>query len=729
MTALNAEVIITSWHPGPHGGGVAVGRVREGNTVKVVVPAALVGREPRPGESWRIRGRGEADRFTADAAMPLMPRGSAITRWIAANPALPGVGRKTAERIWKHHGADLYRILRDGDVPALAKGVPLATATAIVAEFTILRDEVAVLEAFDFVGVGATIAIAACRLWGKGAVEKLRSDPYCIVALETWRDVDARALRTGIEPDDDRRLLAAVAEVMSARFRSRDASISGHTAARREDVERGVERLLPVSRELARQAFDMALDRGELIDQDRLFQARAPWRMERDIERAVGERIARGGTHDELALARAFAAVTAETGVTLSDEQRIAATTAVTAGFSIIDGAAGTGKSTVTRAISGYADEIDLPYIQIALSGRAAKRLAEATGRDAMTVHRFIKAVTHGKLELGRGFLLVDEVSMLGTPDLWQLLSWTPRTMDVVVVGDPGQLPPITAGDPLRALTESSCVSRSTLTIIRRQSSDSAIPLVAGEIRQGKMPALPDYRADHADVPGVSLLRCNHAEIAGRILDVFESLVGPPATGPDRDALRGLHAARVQILGATRNGQLGVRELAASVERRWLVAQPRVHDWGLSHGSKVLWTRNSYDHPTGKMDGDGRPVTADIMNGSLGIVQRATADGATVLFDDADATKVEILRRDLERIERGWAITVHKAQGSAFDRVIIPVTPGRLMDRLLIYTAITRARVGVVLVGPERDLAEAIAAEPRSLGRLQRLDFDATPTR
>jgi exodeoxyribonuclease V alpha subunit len=301
--------------------------------------------------------------------------------------------------------------------------------------------------------------------------------------------------------------------------------------------------------------------------------------------------------------------------------------------------------------------------------------------------------------------------------------------MDVVVVGDPGQLPPITAGDPLRALTRSSCIPRSTLTIIRRQSSDSAIPLVAGEIRQGRMPVLPDYDMDNAGVPGVSLLRCDRAEIPGRILEVFESFVGPPATGPDRDALRRLHAARVQILGATRNGQFGVRELAASVERHWLAAHTRVHDWGLSHGSKVLWTRNSYDHPTGDVDGDGRPVTADIMNGSLGIVQRATKNGAIVLFDDADATKVEILRRDLERIERGWAITVHKAQGSAFERVIVPVTPGRLMDRLLVYTAVTRARVGVVLVGSERELAEAVAAEPRSLSRLQRLNFDTPPPR
>ncbi|WP_374944190.1 AAA family ATPase [Sphingomonas sp.] len=729
MTAFNAEVEITSWHPGPFGGGVAVGRTAAGDLAKTLLPATLAARDPRPGERWRIRGRCDGERVTADLAMPLLPSGDAIVRWIASNPALSGIGRKTASACWDAHGPDLYRILRDGDAASLARTVPVPTATAIIAEFALLRDEVAVLEAFDRAGVTASVAMAACRLWGAEAVERLRADPYCVAALEKWRDVDARALRMGLADDDPRRLLAAIAEVMSARFRTRDVAIAGHTAATRDDIEDGVNRLLGRERKLGAVSFPLALERGELLEVDGLFQARAPWRMERDIEQAARERIARRSDLDQAAFGLALARVAPETGLTLSDDQRDAAAIAISSGFATIDGAAGTGKSTVTRAICAYADAVGLPYLQLALSGRAAKRLTEATGRASMTVHRFLKAVENGKLKLGDGFLLIDEISMLGIPELWQVLCWTPPTMDVVAVGDPGQLPPISAGNPLLALVASSTVPRRTLTVIRRQASDSAIPSVAAEIRVGRLPTLPEYDQGRADRLGVGLLRCGREQVSGAVLDVFESLVGRPAASSDRDVLRRLHGARVQVLGATRHGPAGVRELSETIERRWMAAHPKVHDWGLSHGSKLLWTRNSYDHPTGEMDEDGTPVVADVMNGLLGIVQRATGRGAIVLFDDAEGTRIEVLRPDLDRIERGWAITVHKAQGSAFDRVIMPIAASPLLDRLLIYTGVTRARLSVVLVGEEDLLARAVAVEPRSGARLQRLDFDAPAVR
>lgn len=724
MKAFEDTIEVTSWYPGPFGGGVVVGRNRSGHILKILLPAAITGRDPRIAETWNITGRGDGERATARTAKPLMPAGDAIVRWIASNPNLPGIGRVKATKIWKAHRADLYRILLESRVAVLAETVPVSIAEAVVREFAQLRDEISILEAYNRVGITAKAAAAACRLWGAEAKTKLDDDPYCMTALEKWSAVDGRALRSGIAPQDDRRLLAAVAEVMSARFRARDINIAGHTAATRQEVEAGTAKLLGGEYGLAERAFTMACRDGVLIERADLYQARATWRMERDIELAVKTRIREAGQSDRPAIARALRAVTSETGLELSTEQRDAVEMAVSAGCAVIDGAAGTGKSAVTRAIRAYADEVGVDYVQIALSGRAAKRLAEATGRGAMTVHRFLKAMANGKLKIGKGFLLIDEISMLGIPDLWQVLSWTPIETNVVLVGDPGQLPPITAGNPLAALVSSRTVPRRTLRVIRRQASDSLVPAIAAEIRAGRCPRIPAFDAQHAATPGVHLVKCDTSDVPVRLLGVYEALVGSPTDMPDLAALRRHHAARVQILGATRHGPAGVTALSEAIENRWMAAQAPVHDWGLAHGSKILWTKNSYDHRTGRSDENGDEVLVDIMNGSLGIVQRSTRNGAVVLFDDVENSKVEVLRPDLDRIVRGWAITTHKAQGSAFETVIIPITPSRLLDRLLLYTAVTRARTSVILVGDEQLLASSIAAEPRSSERRQCLDFD-----
>ncbi len=723
MMPFTAEVAITSWWPSPMGGGVAIGTVH-GDLVKAAVPSATICRYPVPGETWRITGRRSGDRVEVDIALPMLPSGAAIQRWMARNPSLPGVGRATAARIWDRHKSDLYRILGEGDATLLSQTVSAATARTITNAFQLLQNEVGVLEAYDRVGVSASTAIAACRLWGEKAVERLKADPYCITVLDAWEDVDKRALRIGVTLDDPRRLIACVAEVMARRYRTREREISGHTAATRAEVERAVSDLLGDGITSAKTAFALALDAGELLPVDGLFQGRAPYRMERDVEATVRARLSRGRKLNRAILAASFIKVYQETGVNLSQEQRDAVSTALGAGFAVIDGAAGTGKSTVTRAIRHYTELAGSSYHQMALSGRAAKRLAEATGAKAMTVHSFLRGMAYGKMRLAGGLVLVDEVSMLGLPDLWQIVSWLPPETDVILIGDPGQLPAINAGNPLQAFVDSSSVPRRTLTVIRRQAIDSEIPQVAGEMRQGTLPNLLRYDQDDVETEGVQLLSCPTDQVARRVLEVFERLVGPPAKAPDWNAIRQLHGARVQILGANKRGPAGVLTISDAIECRWMAAQSPVHDWGVGAGSKILWTKNSYDHQVGRQDEDGNEVLADIMNGALGIIQRETKDGAIVIFDDVDSTKAEIRRSDLEHVSRGWAVTVHKAQGSAFDTVIMPITPGRLLDRLLIYTAITRARRRAILIGDRGLLRQAVESEPRSHTRRQCLNFD-----
>jgi exodeoxyribonuclease V alpha subunit len=158
-----------------------------------------------------------------------------------------------------------------------------------------------------------------------------------------------------------------------------------------------------------------------------------------------------------------------------------------------------------------------------------------------------------------------------------------------------------------------------------------------------------------------------------------------------------------------------------------MASQEPVADWGFSVGSKILWTQNSYDRPTGKVDSKGTEVTVDIMNGALGVIGKVIDQHALARFDDGAETMLS--RNDLVRVLRGWAITVHKAQGSAFKTVLIPVVHSRLLDRAMLYTAMTRARFTAVLIGEEALIRRVVAAPPRAWQRLQALDIDRAALR
>ena len=159
----------------------------------------------------------------------------------------------------------------------------------------------------------------------------------------------------------------------------------------------------------------------------------------------------------------------------------------------------------------------------------------------------------------------------------------------------------------------------------------------------------------------------------------------------------------------------------------WMASQEPVADWGFSVGSKILWTQNSYDRPTGKVDSKGMEITVDIMNCALGVIANVIDKDAMARFDDG--TETMLSRNDLARILRSWPITVHKAQGSAFKTVLIPVVRSRLLDRAMLYTAVTRARLAAVLIGEEALMRRVVGAPPRAWQRLQAQDIDRAARR
>ena len=757
---LSARIEVTSFHPGTSGGGVVVGR-EGGREVRALIRAAALPREPRAGESWRVTGstvtvfledhrtgaRAAVRQIAAEVAVPLEPSGAGIRRWIARNREIPGVGEAYADRLWDALGPRLYGHLRARDVTPIAKVLDLPKARAIVDAWALLTDEVTALEELDRLGVSGATANAALRLFGARAAERFATNPYLVSLLEPWRETDAAALAAGLAPDDRRRLDAAV-DIAAARwFRTHEFHLGGHTAVTREMLRSPVRRMLGTNTgALADRAIDSALETGALrLTASGLMQARGPWHMEREIEEDLAARLAlpRAAVPGRI-LEEVIAGIELEDGLVLEPEQGLAVAMALTSGVSSISGGAGTGKSMVCKAVlravqllypprsrprQGVA-QAEVTCCMVAISGRAAKVLRDVTGGGAMTVHRFLAAREAGRLWFERGLLVVDEASMVGTPDLWRILSVTPRAAGVLLVGDVAQLPPVRAGFPARVLATAREVPRVTLTAVHRQAAATGIPVVSSEVREGRPPSLGTFDHGSPHGPGVRLLACHVRDVPLNVLRVFEAIAGVPVPYRDADALDRLHRRDVQILCMTNSGPAGAKEIGDAVERRWMAAWPTVHDWGLKVGSKILWTRNSYDRRSDaarQLDGDTEGSAIDVMNGSLGIVRRPGTGGkrtAMVSFDGADDV-VEIDETDLERLVRGWAMTIHKAQGSSFRHVVLPLVPSRLLDRAMLYTALTRARVSAVLVGDPRLFAASVLAEPRAWHRLQSLDPDA----
>ena len=226
------EGSVTSYHVSPYGGGVAIVRVDEQAYRRAILPQKMLAQTPGPGERWRFTGdvhvsaeHGEV--LQCRVALPLLPTGRGIVRLLAESKRFPGIGWRTAERLWAEFGVGLYDALRERDHAGLARVVGIERAGALTQGFGLLSVEINVLQWLDRYGVDGRTAMTAACLWGEGAIARIEANPYALSLLEPWSVVDERALRIGVHPTDDRRLLAAVEEACAVRWRQH------HTASSR----------------------------------------------------------------------------------------------------------------------------------------------------------------------------------------------------------------------------------------------------------------------------------------------------------------------------------------------------------------------------------------------------------------------------------------------------------------------------------------------------------------
>ncbi|MBJ7471147.1 MAG: AAA family ATPase [Solirubrobacteraceae bacterium] len=555
---------------------------------------------------------------------------------------------------------------------------------------------------------------------GRDAVAKVKADPYSLTSLHGVgvRTADSIARAAGVDPSGPERARAVLSEVL------REASMrQGHVALPVEQARTAALGLgLDPQVELPDDLADLA-DGKTLVLKDGLLADGVLWRREEAV--AGGLRRIGGAKPNALLGKLKVADPLKIDGKVLDAEQRAAVVAALEHPLSVATGLPGTGKTVLIEALAQLGGKA-LGDEQVALAaptGRAARRVEEATGHDAKTIHRMLGWVPGQQAErneeepIEAGLIVVDEASMLSLDVLQVLLEAIPTGAHVVFVGDVDQLEPVGAGKPLEDLIESGICPVARLKTIKRQSQRSMIVHAAHAINRGELPEfkLEALRAQIAERTGAEppeldrdvfwIERDGPEAIADEIVELVTKRL-PTYAGVDP-------VAGQQVLAPVYRGPAGVTELGRRIRDGLLAGAEPLGKTGFVTGEKLIATANDYD--------------AGLVNGQVLRARRVLGKGA-LLVEAEDGEEIEVPRSSLGTLESAFAMTVHKAQGTEVPVLVIPVASAHrfLLDRKLLYTAVTRARKLCVLVGETGALRTAAAGtgrEPR-ITRLRSLLTD-----
>jgi exodeoxyribonuclease V alpha subunit len=664
-----------------------------------------VGPAPEVGEGLRVRLAGTWDvhpqhgrQFRFETLSVLRPLDRAgIVRYLSSS-TFRGVGPTLAERIVETLGGNaLTRIREDPPELGSVKGLRADVRTDLV---TTVRSELGSQETLAFlygVGLGPVQAELVLRAHGPDSEAKLRADPYLLARGITgigFHIADRVAQALGIEPDAPERRRAALLHEL------REAAGDGHVlqsltalagrASALIEVEQDADAWQADAQQLAREG-EIVIDAETRPDEELVYLAAyhtAETRLAANLAALVD-----AGPVLPLADAARLERAERETAMELHPEQRAAVLGLLREPVALLTGGPGVGKTTIVRLVVELAEAAAARVRLASPTGRAAKRLAEATGRDASTVHRLLGwepgtgRFAHGDRQpLEADLVVVDEISMLDLALAHHLVKAVQPPTRLVLVGDPDQLPSVSAGNVLADLLASGRVPAFRLSHIYRQAAESLIVANAHRILAGEMPQLPG-RDELSDFFFFGTDDEEHA--ADRLIEVVTQRI-PQRFG--RDWVR-----EVQVLSPMYKGPCGVDALnerlreAQGIGGRELRNRGRI--WRV--GDRVIHTRNDYEK--------------GVFNGDMGRLEHIDADGAglTVRFPERE---VRYTRNELGDLRPAFAITVHRSQGGEFPVVVLPLVDrhANMLQRNLLYTAVTRAKDLVVLVGSRRALRRAI---------------------
>ena len=630
----------------------------------------------------------------------------AIERYLGSG-AIKGIGLAMAARIVRRFKEDTFRIIEEEpERLAEIKGISNRKAMEIASQVNEKRDLRQAMIFLQQYGITMNLAVKVYQAYGQDVYGIIRENPYRLaddIDGVGFRTADEIAARVGIRMDSDFRVRSGILYTLL------QASGEGHTYLPETELTPRASKLLNVTAEqVEKQYMDLAIERKIILkqmeDQTQIYAA-SFYYMEANTATML-KRLNVSYDVSDAEIEQQIRGIEKKSGMTLDEHQVTAVKEAVRNGLLVITGGPGTGKTTTINTIIRYFELEGLEIFLAAPTGRAAKRMSETTGFEARTVHRMLEL--NGGAEGSGGFerdesnpleadvIIVDEMSMVDISLMYSLLKAISVGTRLILVGDVNQLPSVGPGSVLRDIIQSHACNVVMLTKIFRQASTSDIIVNAHKINHGEEVIL-----DNKSMDFFFLKRYDADVIINVVLQLIKQKLPKFVDATPYD---------IQVLTPMRKGLLGVERLNGILQR---YMNPPANDkvekeYGSTvfrDGDKVMQTKNNYQLAWEIRTKFGLTVDKGlgIFNGDMGIIRQINDFAEQMIIEFDEGRMVEYPYKLLDELELAYAITIHKSQGSEYPAVVIPLLGGpmMLMNRNLLYTAVTRARKCVTLVGNE----------------------------
>ena len=691
----------------------------EGQTLTVVgcMPGVAPGEGIAVEGTW-TRHASYGEQFKAEAVERRTPAGTKAIFDYLSSGAVKGIGAATARRMVEEFGEETLTVLEEHpERLTQIRGITRKKALAMGENF---RLQMGMRRLLEFLGeheVPLQLAMPLYRKYGDRALEIIRGNPYLLVDGELgveFSTADKLALSMGMEGDDPQRIEAGLLFELAHNLDN------GHAFLPRRKLLPATAQLIELEgeTEALEDALEALLERGEVIQETVANEEAVYLHDLYEAEQYVAFRLsemARGEQVHPAGLDGLIDRIQAEQGIVYAPQQRQAVELAAASQVMLLTGGPGTGKTTSLRGVLALFEQLGLETALAAPTGRAAKRLGELCGMEAATIHRLLETQydpRSGRLvfahdeddPLRADAVIVDETSMVDILLMRGLLSALRPECRLILVGDPDQLPSVGPGNLFSDLIRSGVVPMVRLTEIFRQAAESAIVRNAHGVNRGELPDLRDNKHDF-----FFLRRKDPARAAETIVELVQTRL------PNN---MGIPPEQIQVLSPTRKRVTGTAALNRAIQEA--VNPPasdrperRFGEYVFRQGDRVMQVRNNYD----VIWKDGLTTGMGVFNGDIGRIVEVD-NRSELITVDFEGRLVEYTPDMLGELEPAYAITVHKAQGSEYRAVILSVSDGApvLLTRGVLYTAITRARELLILVGDE-DVVARMTANDRQQRR------------
>ena len=660
--------------------------------------------------------------FQISSYVEKMPEDALAMERYLGSGAIKGIGAALAARIVRRFGNDTMRIVEEEpERLAEIKGISEKKALEIAEQMTEKADMRRAMVFLQKYGISLNLGAKIYQKYGQSVYGVLQENPYRLaedISGVGFRIADEIASRIGIHTDSDYRIRSGMLYTLL------QASGEGHIYLPKEELFSRASRLLGVDVSyMEKHLMDMVVDRKLILKETEEGTVVYPthyYYLELNSAKMLCE-LNILCPEDEQMMKKRISRIEKETGTELDEMQRQAMAAAAQHGLFILTGGPGTGKTTTINAIIRYFEEEGAELRLAAPTGRAAKRMTEATGYEAQTIHRLLElnGLPEGEQDgravhfdrnsenpLEADVIIIDEMSMVDISLMYSLLLAVTAGTRLILVGDENQLPSVGPGNVLRDIIRSGCFPVVELKKIFRQASESDIVVNAHKINRGEQVTINNKSRDFF------FLKRYDADIIIRVVIALIQEKLPRYVDAKPYEIQVLTPMRKGLLGVERLNQILQRYLNPPDEKK---KEKEIGQRLFREGDKVMQVKNNYQLEWEILGRYKIPVDkgAGVFNGDTGIMTEINefAETATVEFEDGRQAQYSF--KQLEELELAYAVTIHKSQGSEYPAVILPILSGprMLMNRNLLYTAVTRARKCVTVVGSENTFAEMIRNE------------------